>query len=112
MKFVDGLANVAGTGPDAAVGVGSSSFRSISANRAQQQTPMLSCTGSDDPHDLLAEILAVQQSQKRFRHTFDPIEHILFETNFSATLPFRETSERLISSVPPVKHQKTVDAGA
>ena len=34
-------------------------------------------------HDLLAEVLAVQQSQKRFRHTLDPIEYILFEMNFS-----------------------------
>ena len=69
-------------------------------------------TCSADPYDLLAKVLAVQQPQKRFRHTFDPLKHILFETNFSRKLPFGETFERLISSVPPVKHQKPMNTGA
>jgi hypothetical protein len=62
-------------------------------------------TGSADPYDLLAEVFAVQKPQKSFRHTFDPLKYILFETNFSRKLPFGNASERLISSVPPVKHQ-------
>jgi hypothetical protein len=40
-------------------------------------------SGLVDPYDLLTEILAMQQSQKRFWHSFDPVEYILFETNFS-----------------------------
>jgi len=31
-------------------------------------------TGSADPYDLLAEVLAVQQLQKRFQHSFTPLE--------------------------------------
>ena len=57
----------------------------------------LGCTGSADPYDLLAKVLAVQQPQKRFRHTFDPLKHMLFETNFPRELPFGKASERLIS---------------
>ena len=97
MKFVDGLANVA-------------------RNRARRRgcargfldlvQPGYSRAATDaepvvqvqfDPHDLLTEILAVQQSQKRFRHTLDPIEYIPFQMDFSSGLPFRETPERLIS---------------
>jgi hypothetical protein len=55
----------------------------------------LGCTGSADPYDLLAEVLAVQEPQKRFRHTFDPLKYILFETIFSRKLPFGKASERL-----------------
>ena len=76
-------------------------------SRAATDTdPELGCTGSADPYDLLAEVLAVQQPQKRFRHAFDPLKYILFETNFFGKLPLGETFECLISSVPPVKHQK------
>jgi hypothetical protein len=39
-------------------------FPSLPHNRA----------GLADPYDLLSEILAMQQSQKRFRHTLDPVE--------------------------------------
>ena len=46
------------------------------------------CTGSVDPHDLPAETLA--------------------RATVAETLP----AQRLISSVPPVKYQKTVDTGA
>jgi hypothetical protein len=49
--------------------------------------------------------------QKRFRSALDPVEYILFETNFCCKLALGETSERLISSVPPVKHQKPMNAG-
>jgi hypothetical protein len=52
----------------------------------------LGCTGSADPYDLLAEVPAVQQPQKCFRHTFDPLKNILFETNFSRKLPFGKAS--------------------
>jgi hypothetical protein len=69
-------------------------------------------SGLVDPYDLLAEILALQQSQKRFWHSFDSVDYILFETNLSCTVPFGETSERLISPMSPVKYQKPVNAGA
>ena len=82
------------------------------SSAATDADPDVGYTGSADPYDLLAEVFAVQQPQKRSRHTFDPLKHILFETNFSGKLPFGETFERLISSMPPVKHQKPVDAGA
>ena len=85
----------------------------LSYSRAATDADLeLGCTGSADPYDLLAEVLAVQQPQKRFRHASDPLKYILFETNSSRKLPFGKASERLISSVPPVKHQKSVDTGA
>ena len=60
-------------------------------SRAATDTdPELGCTGSADPYDLLAEVLAVQQPQKRFRHAFDPLKYILFETNFFSKLPLGE----------------------
>ena len=112
VKFVDGLANVARNGARRR-GCARGFLDSVQPGYSRAATDAdARCTGSVDPLDLLAEILAMQQSQKRFRHTLDPIEYILFETNFSCSLPFRETPERLISSVPPVKYQKTVDAGA
>jgi hypothetical protein len=92
MKFVDGLANVAGTTPFATA------------------TELVS-SGLVHPYDLLTEIL-VQQSQKRFSHSFDPVEYILFETNLSGTLLLGEMWERCISPMPPMKYQKPVDAGA
>jgi hypothetical protein len=54
----------------------------------------------------------MQQSQKRFWHSFDPVEYILFETNLACTAPVGEMSERFISPVPPIEYQKPVDAGA
>ena len=60
MKFVDGLGNVAGK-------------YAPRATDTELVVPALV-----DPHDLLAEVLAVQQPQKRFRHTFDPLKYILF----------------------------------
>jgi hypothetical protein len=83
VKFVDGLANVAGK------------------YAPTPTTTELVAPALVDPYDLLAKVLAVQQPQKRFRHAFDPLKYILFETNFSRKLPFGKASERLISSIRP-----------
>ena len=106
MKFVDGLANVAENMPGGHNAVRGFLVESLQLGYSRAATdtdPELGCTGSADPYDLLAEVLAVQQPQKRFRHAFDPLKYILFETNFSRKLPFGKASECLISSVPPVK---------
>jgi hypothetical protein len=86
--------------PEAKVGVGVLVVSlQLSYSRAATDANLdLGCTGAGDPHDLLAEVLAVQQPQKCFRHAFDPLKYILFETNSSRKLPFCETSERPISS--------------
>jgi hypothetical protein len=46
----------------------------------------------------------MQQSQKRFWNSLNALEYILFETEFSCTLPFGKMSERLISPMPLVKY--------
>jgi hypothetical protein len=51
-------------------------------------------SGLDDLYDLLTEILALQQSQKRFWYAFDPVDYILFETNLSCTVPFGNIRRR------------------
>ena len=94
MKFVDGLGNVAGKYAPAPT------------------TTELVVPALVDPYDLLAEVLAVQEPQKRFRHAFDPLKHILFETNFPTSCHSERRLSASSSSVPPVKHQKSVDTGA
>jgi hypothetical protein len=68
VKFVDGLGNLDGI-------------------RAAVTATELVLSGLVDPYDLLTEILAMQQSQKRFWRSFDPVEYILFKTNLSCTVP-------------------------
>jgi hypothetical protein len=82
VKFVDGLANVAENipgGHNAVRGFLVESLQLGYSRAATDTDPELGCTGSADPYDLLAEVLAVQQPQKRFRHAFDPLKYILFE---------------------------------
>ena len=93
MKFDDGLANIVGKQPGAIA--------------TELLVPPLV-----NPHDLLTEVSAMQQSQKSFRHSLNALEYILFETNFSCTLPFGKMSERLISPMPPVKYQKPAATSA
>src|SRR6516162_8969303 len=78
------------------------------------ETPPVPYLGSlsADLYDLLSEIFAVQEPKKCFRHAFDSLEHVLFETDLSSSLPTGETLQRFIAPVPPVEHQKSVDAGA
>ena len=40
-----------------------------------------------DLYDLLSEVLALQQPQKCFGHLLNPVEHVLFEANFTRLLP-------------------------
>src|SRR5262245_6737758 len=71
------------------------------------QTPLVSA----DLYQLFAKIFAMQQPKKCFRHAFDSLEHVFFETDLSRSLPIGETLQSFIAPVPPVEHQKSLDAG-
>ena len=78
MKFVDGLANVAGK-------------YAPRATATKLVVPALV-----DPHDLLAEVLAVQQPQKSFRHSFDPLKYILFRRFMTFCIIFSAHPDRAL----------------
>src|SRR5437016_2404981 len=67
--------------------------------------------GSADSYDLLAKVLAVQQSKESLRHSLDAVQHVFLEPDLSRPVPTRETLQRFIAPVPPVEHQKAVHGG-
>jgi hypothetical protein len=85
VKFVDGLANVAGKYAPAPT------------------TTELVVPALVDPYDLLAEVFAVQQPQKRFRHTFDPLKHSSLKRIFPASCH----SARRLSASSRLCHQSS-----
>ena len=78
VKFVDGLANVAGK-------------YAPRATATKLVVPALA-----DPHGLLAEVLAVQQPQKSFRHSFDPLKYILFRRFITFCIIFSAHPDRAL----------------
>jgi hypothetical protein len=46
---------------------------------------------SADLYDLFSKVFALKQSKECFRHAFDPLNHVFFETDLPRSLPTPET---------------------